>query len=93
VCALWSAAYECYFPLSRLLVSFVNGNCCFNEQHNLQIALFIVIFLFSFASARFVLRKFTICVSHLHCSYGSPIFEWLDPKNFVVEGTGCKIIK
>jgi hypothetical protein len=35
--------------------------------------------------------KFTICVSHLHCSYGSPVFKWLDQNNFVVEETRCKI--
>jgi hypothetical protein len=36
-------------------------------------------------------RNLTICVSHLHCSYGSPIFECLDPNNFEVEENGCKI--
>jgi hypothetical protein len=40
---------------------------------------------------RAFMHQFSICVSHLHCSYGSPIFDWLDPKNFVVEETGCKI--
>jgi hypothetical protein len=39
----------------------------------------------------FNFSKFTICVSHLHCSYGSLIFEKSDPNNFVVEETGCKI--
>jgi hypothetical protein len=37
------------------------------------------------------IEKFTICVSHFHCSYGSSIFEWLDANDFVVEETGCKM--
>jgi hypothetical protein len=53
-------------------MTYANGELTINTQY-------------LYGICRFGRNFNSICVSHLHCSYGSSIIQWLQRNNFVVK--------
>jgi hypothetical protein len=83
------------FARKQLKISF---NCNLIQEGVRRIGPHVTICGF-FNSIHHLRRSFTYmaalalisAMTHLYCFYGSSIFEWLDPNNFMVEETGCKV--